>query len=146
MTPEKKRGRKPKASFYHTRWHKVGLNAERAAEIIGVTVDDVLRYDIEGNELAERFLLLWDSKHINHDGWNGWIFSQGCLVHKRQRFRPELILESRANLDKIQNLELELRKLESWSGIIKLIRRIIGKRTHENAYSRISRNVIYKIR
>lgn len=143
MTDLKKRGRKAKSSFYHTRWHKVGLNIERAADVLGVTCNDILAFDVNGNPLAEKYLILWDTKRINHDGWHGWIFSQGCLVHKRQRFRPETIIEARENLEKIENLELELRKLQSWSGLIRHIVKLARRTKHETVYSRIRRGVNY---
>lgn len=143
MTEPKKRGRKAKSSFYHTRWHKVGLNIERAAEVLGVTCDDILAFDEHGNPLAEKYLILWDTKRINHDGWDGWIFSQGCLVHKRQRFRPETIIEARENLEKIANLELELRNLHSWSGIIRHIKKLVRRTRRETVFSRIKRRVNY---
>jgi len=44
-TITKKRGPKRKSSFYHLRWNKVGLNEERAAEVLGVSVDEIRRYD-----------------------------------------------------------------------------------------------------
>ena len=31
-----------KSSFYHIRWNRVGLNEQRTAEILGVSVEDVL--------------------------------------------------------------------------------------------------------
>jgi len=139
----KKRGRKAKSSFYHTRWHKVGLNVERTAEILGVTCDDILSFDEHGNPLAEKYLILWDAKHINHDGWHGWTFSQGCLVHKRLRFRPEQILKTRENLETIEKLELQLRKLERWSGIIHLVASLLRRKRHEKVFSRIRRRVNY---
>ncbi len=39
---------KKKSVFYHTRWNKVGLNHERAAEVLGVSVEQVEAWDIEG--------------------------------------------------------------------------------------------------
>ena len=135
----KRRGRKPKSSFYHARWHKVGLNVDRAAEILGVTCNDILSFDEHGNPLAERYLLLWDTKHINYEGWNGWIFSQGCLVHKRQRWRPDTLLEAKENITRIEQLELELRKLESWPGLIQLVKRLVKRKRR---YRRMNFNVI----
>lgn len=87
---------KKKSSFYHTRWNHVGINETIAADVIGVTVDDVKRFDVEGAPIAERLLLLWDKKHVNFDGWENWLFSRGVLIHKRQRFTPQTILNDRA--------------------------------------------------
>lgn len=63
MTP-KKRGRKARSSFYYTRWYKVGLNPDRAAEVLGVDVETIGQWDFDGNDLAERYLMLWDRKHL----------------------------------------------------------------------------------
>lgn len=92
---KRKRGRPKKSNFYHTRWNRVQLNEQRAAEILGVTVADIERYDLEGNDLAERFLLLWDRKHINAEGWHGWIFSRGRLMFRGDQWRPEGIIADR---------------------------------------------------
>jgi len=39
---------KKKSNFYHVRYNRVGLNADRTAEILGVTVDDIFKWDKEG--------------------------------------------------------------------------------------------------
>ncbi len=109
MTP-KKRGRPRKTSFYHTRWHRVGLNQQRAAEVLGVSIEDVKRYDEDGCELAERFLLLWDRKHINADGWEGWQFSRGRLMYRGQQWRPENLIYDRHFRESLETESAEIIK------------------------------------
>ncbi|EIC29830.1 MULTISPECIES: hypothetical protein [Methylomicrobium] len=85
-TKAKKRGRKPKSTFYHLRWHTVGLNEERAAELLGVSVEEIQQWDRDGAPLmAERLLQLWDHKHVGHDSWDGWTFSRGVLRRGKLR-------------------------------------------------------------
>ncbi len=88
---------KAKSTFYHVRWHKVGINEAIAANIIGVSVEQIKQWDLEGAPIyVERLLLLWDRKYIGFDSWNGWYFSRGTLHFKKQQWRPENILEDRA--------------------------------------------------
>jgi len=50
-----KRGRKAKSQFYHIRFNTVGLNEERAAELIGVPVEEIQQWDKEGApQMAEK--------------------------------------------------------------------------------------------
>jgi len=50
---------KKKSSFYHTRFNKVGLNEQRAAKVLGVSVEQVQKWDCHGSpEPAERLLLI----------------------------------------------------------------------------------------
>jgi hypothetical protein len=77
-----------RSNFYHIR-RKVGLNVERAAEVLGCTTDEVEQFDAKGAPvMAERLLLLWDRKNVGVEGWDGWLFSRGVLVHKKHRWRP----------------------------------------------------------
>lgn len=81
---------KKKSNFYHIRWNRVGVNEEHAAEIIGVSVEQIQQWDKEGAPVyVERLLLLWDNKNVNMDGWQGFVFSRGVLKHKKAQFRPE---------------------------------------------------------
>jgi hypothetical protein len=113
----KKRGRKPKSSFYHVR-HKVGLNEDRAAEVLGCTVEEIEQFDVKGAPaMAERLLLLWDRKYIGVEGWDGWLFSRGVLMHKNKRWRPEMILESRKHQEEAYRLKNDLERLRTWSGL-----------------------------
>jgi hypothetical protein len=80
---------------YHTRVNRVGINAARAAELLEVTIEDVKRFDIDGNKIAERYLLLWDKKHLNTEGWQGWLFSRGTLRFKGMQWRPENLIHDR---------------------------------------------------
>lgn len=93
MTP-KRRGRKAKSTFYHTRWHKVGLNPDRAAEVLGVDVETIGQWDQEGNDLAERYLLLWDRKHF-YGEWAGFVFSRGRLMYKRKLWTANCLKRQR---------------------------------------------------
>lgn len=105
-----------KSSFYHTRT-KVRLNEQRAAEIIGVSVDDVKRFDDEGAPIPERLLLFWDSKNIGLDGWEGFLFSRGVLRWKNRRWTPSMLKnyhDQREELDQIKN---ELARLSTLSGL-----------------------------
>ncbi len=141
MTNKAARGRPRKSSFYHTR-QKIGLlNLERTAQVLGVTIDDVLQFDRDGSPIAERVLLLWDNKRINVDGWSGWTISQGCLVYKRQRWRPETLLQAKRDIERIYTLEQEIRKLKSWTGIIRTIGQLIARKKHEIVHSHINRRV-----
>lgn len=101
--------RKRFSTFYHTRQNHVGINETVAAEILGVTVEQVRRFDLEGAPLmAERLLLLWNRKHIGLHGWDGWLFSRGVLIYKRQRFTPETILNDRKFRNDLENQTQEL--------------------------------------
>lgn len=109
-----------KTSFYHTR-NKLIPNTEAAAKLLGVDTDEILRMDKEGAPImAERLLLIWDNKHINADGWQGWYFSRGALIHKKMRWRPENLLAARREAERIGQLEAEIHKLYSWKGLIKI--------------------------
>jgi len=99
-----------KSSFYHTR-RKVGLNEERSAELLGVTIDEVLKFDVEGAPaMAERLLLLWDRKHINLEGWKGWVFSRGVLRHGREQFTAQTIIHDRRFRQQLEAEAAELIK------------------------------------
>lgn len=100
-----KRVKRKKSSFYNARWRIVGLNEQRAADVLGVSVDQVKEWDFEGNLLAERFLLLWDSKRISEKGWEGFIFTQGKLKYKNRYWTPSTLLaehEKRRSNDSIR--------------------------------------------
>lgn len=114
-----KKGRKAKSNFYHIRFHKVGLNEERAAEILGVSIEDIKTWDKEGAPvMAERLLLLWDRKHIGHEGWEGFLFSRGVLLHKGKRWTPRMILCCRECDDELRQLRNERERLMTWKGLI----------------------------
>ncbi len=113
---------KKKSSFYHTRWNRCGLNVERAAEVLGVTVDDVLAFDLDGNDLAERFLLLWDRKHVNLPGWDSWLFSRGVLRHGNKQWRPETILASRDQSEELNRLQAQIQKRKGFTGLYSALR------------------------
>lgn len=108
---------KRKSSFYHVRWNRVGLNEERAAEILGVSVEEVRRFDLEGNPLGERVLLLWDRKHVGVEGWDGFVFTRGKLKYKSHLWSAKSLLLWRDQTDEIERLQAELARLRSWKGL-----------------------------
>lgn len=110
-----------KSSFYHVR-NKAGLNEQRAADILGVTLEDIKQYDNTGAPLmAERLLQLWDSKHVGVEGWNGFLFSRGVLRYKNRRWTPETILLWRDQAEEIERLTNDLRRLSTWKGLSTII-------------------------
>lgn len=120
---EKTPGRKKKSNFYQVRWHKVGISETVAAEVIGVTVEQILQWDKEGAPVyVERLLLLWDRKNVGVPGWDGWLFSRGSLIYKRQRWRPELLLNQRDKDELISSLESEVRRLKTPAGMIAVLK------------------------
>jgi len=105
------------------RWHRVGINETVAAEVIGVTVEQILLWDIEGAPIyVERLLLLWDRKNVGIPGWDGWLFSRGCLIYKRQRWRPELLLSQRDKDELIYSLQNEVHRLKTLPGMITVLK------------------------
>jgi len=66
-------------------------------------------------------LLLWDRKNVGVPGWDGWLFSRGCLIYKRQRWRPELLLSQRDKDELIYSLQNEIHRLKSWKGVLKTV-------------------------
>ncbi|AEG00731.1 hypothetical protein [Methylomonas methanica] len=106
-----------KSSFYKARWNRCGLNETRAAEIIGCTVEDVQRFDDEGAPIAERLLLLWDSKHVNHDGWDGFLFSRGILRYKNRRWTPCMLKAIHNEREELDALRREISRLKTWRGL-----------------------------
>jgi len=122
IAAKKAPGRKKKSNFYQVRWHRVGINETVAAEVIGVTVEQILMWDNEGAPIyVERLLLLWDRKNVGIPGWDGWLFSRGCLIYKRQRWRPELLLSQRDKDELIYSLQNEIHRLKSWKGVLKTV-------------------------
>jgi len=113
-----KRGRKAKSQFYHIRFNTVGLNEERAAELIGVPVEEIRRWDADGAPvMAEKLLLLWDRKNVGHEGWDGWLFSRGVLRYKNRRWTAKRILELTDQEQKLYTLQNELERLKTWRGL-----------------------------
>ncbi|MCQ8103899.1 hypothetical protein NP590_07275 [Methylomonas sp. SURF-2] len=106
-----------KSSFYHTRWNRCGLNEARAAEVIGCTIDDIRRFDAEGAPIAERLLLLWDSKHVGCDGWDGFLFSRGVLRWKNRRWTPAMLKAVHDQREELDALRREISRLKTWRGL-----------------------------
>lgn len=115
-----------KTSFYHTR-NKIAPNKEQAAELLGVTVTEIDRMDTNGAPImAERLLLLWDSKRIAIPGWDGWLFSRGTLRYKGQQWRPDNILAARFEVERNHRLESQLKQLHSWKGLLKIASHLLN--------------------
>jgi hypothetical protein len=115
----KPKGRPKKSSFYHTRWNKVGLNVERAAELLEVSTEQVMEWDIEGAPaMAEKLLLLWDRKHVGYAGWEGFSFSQEVLIYKKKRWRPENLLEHERTLRQLYDIEGKIWRFYRWNGFL----------------------------
>ncbi|MDT4328332.1 hypothetical protein ACQE3D_11740 [Methylomonas sp. MS20] len=93
------------------------MNEERAAEILGVSVEEVRRFDLEGNPLAERVLLLWDRKNVGVEGWDGFVFTRGKLKYKSHLWSAKSLLLWRDQADEINRLQAELVRLRSWKGL-----------------------------
>jgi hypothetical protein len=118
---------KKKTNFYHTR-KKICPNNQQAADLLGVDVAEIERMDNEGAPImAERLLMLWDRKYIGVPGWDGWLFSRGALIHKNKRWRPENLLTIRNNDERIHQLECELHRLHSLSGLLKITKKLLSK-------------------
>lgn len=116
---------KRKTSFYHTR-NKIVPNKELAAEVLGITVSEVERMDIEGAPImAERLLRLWDRKYVDMPGWDGWLFSRGVLKFKNQQWNPDCLLKSRSDSEKVFRLEFDLKALYSFSGLCKILKYLV---------------------
>lgn len=122
MEPTRKRGRRPKSGFYHARWSKLMINQKKAAEILGVSVETIEEWDEHGNELAERYLLLWDQKRVRVEGWDGWIFTRGLLSYKNKKhFNAEFLLEADKAIAEKRALEFEIERIYTPLGIIKAV-------------------------
>jgi hypothetical protein len=116
-----------KTSFYHTR-NKIAPNKQQAAELLGVTIEDIEQMDANGAPImAERLLLLWDRKHIAAPGWDGFMFSRGALIHKNKRWRPENLLQIRKDAERIEQLESEISRLYSIKGLLTIAKAIYSK-------------------
>lgn len=106
--------------FYHVRWNRVGLNETRAAEVLGVSVEDVQEWDKKGApEMAMRLLLLWDRKNVGVDGWDGFIFTRGVLKYKQHRWTPRMLILYHEQNTEIDRLQGEIRRLKNWAGLKK---------------------------
>ncbi len=123
-----------KSSFYHTR-NKICPNKKQAAELLGVDIAEIERMDKEGSPvMAERYLLLWDRKYIGSPGWDGFVFSRGALIFKKKRWRPENLLQLRCDADKVDQLEAEIYRLHSFSGLVKISRILILNKLSKRIY------------
>ncbi len=83
--------RKPKPSAFKKLRLRVFLSVEACAELCGVTVRSVHRWDIEGAPLiVHRLLELYDRQDLSGHGpeWRGYRFSRGKLICGRLSFTP----------------------------------------------------------
>lgn len=120
---------KKKSSFYHTRWNHVQVNEHVAADILGISVEEIKRFDAEGAPvMAERLLLLWDKKHIGHTGWDGWLFSRGILRFKNRRYSPETLLLLSKSVEEESKLRNEIKRLYSWKGLFKIAKSLVSQK------------------
>jgi hypothetical protein len=111
--------RPKKSDFYKLRWHRLGLNEARTAALLGVTVEDVLNWDIEGAPaIAERLLCLWDLKEISLDGWHGARFQRGVLVYHGKRWTPDTLSRLSDESDALQLAKAQLATLNTWQGLL----------------------------
>ena len=81
--------RKPKPSAFQKLRLRVVLSVEACADLCGVTVGAVHRWDIEGAPLiVHRLLELYDRQDLGGHGpdWQGYRFSRGKLVCGRLQF------------------------------------------------------------
>ncbi|TAN65961.1 MAG: hypothetical protein EPN17_15025 [Methylobacter sp.] len=121
---------KKKTDFYHTR-NKICPNKKQAAELLGVDETEIERMDKEGAPvMAERLLRFWDRTYIACPGWDGWLFSRGALIHKNKRWRPETLLQMRKDMEKVDQLETELKQLYSVSGLVRITKKLLSKKMH----------------
>jgi len=117
-----------KSSFWHTRKNIIPNN-EAAAQLLGVDVSEIERMDKEGAPaIMERYILLWDKKHVGDEDWRGWMFSRGALIHKNMRWRPEHLLHAHRETEMIGELKTEIYKLNTWKGVAKTVKKLISKR------------------
>lgn len=82
-----------------------------------MSVDEVLMWDDNGAPpIYERYLLLWDKKHVGVSGWDGFYFSRGVLKYKRMQWTAYSLLNERSALLENEILKRRVSDLESWSG------------------------------
>jgi len=116
-TQIKKRPRK-KSSFYHAR-NKIGLNENAVAKLLDISVDEVESYDDYGAPaLAERFMMLWDKKHVNYEGWQGFLFSRDVLCHGKKRWTPFMLFEYHKRESRLNAIENELKQVKTLQGAL----------------------------
>lgn len=100
--------RHKKSSFYHAR-KRLAITDREAAELLDVTVEQLLAWDYSGAPAyAERLLLCCSKKFVGLRGWDEWYFSGNLLIFKGQRFGPETILHDRQFRNELQSESLTL--------------------------------------
>lgn len=90
-----KKGSRKKSGFYHA-VNEIIPHKPSCAELLGVTVEQIEEWMETGNDLAEKYLRLWDKKYINIQGWEGFCFSRGMLKYKgKSQWSPDGLLRDR---------------------------------------------------
>lgn len=108
--------RKKRSNFYRLRL-KLGLTIESAASLCGVTTRTIKNWDHSGAPLtAMRLLQLSDKQHVGHEGWSGFMFSRGVLIHGKSRWRPETLKDYPELLKQITTFEMQVAKMNTWRG------------------------------
>lgn len=83
--------KRPKPSAFKKLRTSLVLSPEKVAELLGVSLRTVQRWDIQGSPVwALRFLHLYDRKNLHGLGeeWRGFYISRGSLCIGRQRIPP----------------------------------------------------------
>lgn len=91
VTPGRKVTKKPKLSPFKKLRLRVALSVEDCADLAGVSVRTVQRWDIQGAPLiAHRLLEIYDRQDLSGHGsaWRGFRFSRGKLVCGKLSFTP----------------------------------------------------------
>ncbi len=71
--------------------------------------------------MVMRLLLLWDSKNVGVDGWDGFMFTRGALKYKTHRWTPRMLILHHDQNAEIERLRDEIRRLKSWKGLKKTL-------------------------
>lgn len=110
--------RKKFSDFRRLRWIKLGLNDERAADVLGVTVEQIKIWDYEDPPvMATRLLLAWDRRVVGLPGWEGWYFSRGTLHYKGEQFLPEGIINARLRDEVFSRLDNDVKSIFAGLGV-----------------------------
>lgn len=116
---------KKKSEFYHLRWNKIGINAKKTAEVLGVAIEQVSVWDDEDAPTSiKRCLMYWDKKHVGYNGWNEFYFSRGKLRYKKLMWSADALLRNHDYLQDTLKLKRQIAELETWHGLATLFFKI----------------------